>query len=96
MTDLTRLTGYEREMLAQLLARPGQPHTPAEMISDNPAVFGRRTPQGLHMTAASLARKGLVYRASRAGSGYVGYQIKPGVIPDVTAELAARPAGGTA
>jgi hypothetical protein len=70
------VSDYERQMLDALVrnGKPSAPKTPAELIHDYPSTFGNRSPQGVHQTAASLVRKGLIYRLHDE-AGHVCYEI---------------------
>jgi DNA-binding MarR family transcriptional regulator len=52
-------------MLTALKHAPRLAATPAELIAADPEAFRDTSVAGLHMTAASLVRKGLVKRGRR-------------------------------
>ena len=82
MLDITR---NERDILEALAARPALAVSPAQLIEQLPATFGKRSPQGLHQTAVSLVHKRLIGRGSDL-DGHTVYQIRPEAIPELAAD----------
>lgn len=72
-TRTDRVTKNERNVLTVL--KTGTWMRPVQMISRNRDLFGDHTPQGLHMTCASLVRKGWLERYP--GPLGVSYHITP-------------------
>jgi Fe2+ or Zn2+ uptake regulation protein len=73
---MVKITKKERQLLEVLYAARGlRILTPADILSSHPVTFEGRSPQGIHATAASLARKGLVY-TDQDDNGHVAYHIR--------------------
>jgi hypothetical protein len=70
-----KITEKERQLLTALYGARGLKNmTSFELLSAYPHTFEGRTSQGIHQTAASLVRKGLVEKGRRAG--LVTYRIR--------------------
>ena len=76
VTSTRAPTTTELELVAALAVHPRQAWRPGQLIGMYPETFGHRTPAGLHITAQSAWRKGLVRRRRRAGDR-VGWQVTP-------------------
>lgn len=68
----------ERQLLMALYAARGLSYmTAADILSAHPVTFEGRSPQGIHQTAASLVRKGMIEKGTLFTSdGSVGYHIR--------------------